>query len=105
MTRENPNEPYFKGQEPALCGHYYPDVVRLVDLQKNGKFMRVFDCVHCGLYEREVTANACNSSDTNLDEFREREMKRIFREKSGLEASVIKKEPVLEANTGSASKS
>lgn len=40
--------PYFKGQEPHKCGHYYPDVVLVRDFfGKGGVMMREFDCCIC----------------------------------------------------------
>jgi hypothetical protein len=36
--------PYFKGQQPADCGHFFPDVLRLRDERSaDGKFVRVVD--------------------------------------------------------------
>lgn len=47
--------PYFEGQMPSECGHYYPDVLRLRDKKKdNGKYVRVMDCAYCGQYELEL---------------------------------------------------
>jgi hypothetical protein len=44
--------PYFAGQKPFSCGHYYPDVLRLRDeKRKDGTFVRIMDCSHCGRYE------------------------------------------------------
>jgi len=44
--------PYFPGQQPATCGHYYPDVLRLRDERRpDGTFVRVIDCSYCGRYE------------------------------------------------------
>lgn len=40
--------PYFKGQEPCHCGHYYPDVLRTKDmLGQNDTVVREFDCCIC----------------------------------------------------------
>lgn len=41
--------PYFKGQNAAECGCYFPDVVRLGDDFKRGK--RILYCVNHGEYE------------------------------------------------------
>jgi hypothetical protein len=47
--------PYFKGQQPSECGHYYPDVLRLQDEKKSDtKYVRVMDCAYCGRYELEI---------------------------------------------------
>lgn len=49
---QNIGGPYFQGQTPAHCGHYYPDVVLLRDKLelKNNKHIRVLHCVFCGEY-------------------------------------------------------
>jgi hypothetical protein len=47
--------PYFPGQQPSSCGHYYPDVLRVRDEKtSNGTFVRIIDCVYCGRREREL---------------------------------------------------
>jgi hypothetical protein len=44
--------PYFPGQLPSDCGHYYPDVLRLRDEKRtNGKIYRIIDCYYCGRME------------------------------------------------------
>ena len=44
--------PYFPDQQPAECGHYYPDVLTLRDERKpDGTFVRILDCTYCGQYE------------------------------------------------------
>lgn len=44
--------PYFPNQQPAECGHYYPDVLRIRDERKSdGTFIRIVDCTYCGQYE------------------------------------------------------
>jgi hypothetical protein len=44
--------PYFSGQLPSSCGHYYPDVLRLRDEKRpDGTFVRIIDCSCCGRYE------------------------------------------------------
>ena len=49
--------PYFSGQLPSLCGHYYPDVLRLRDERRpDGRFVRVIDCTYCGKYELQLDA-------------------------------------------------
>jgi hypothetical protein len=41
--------PYFAGQQPSSCGHYYPDVLRLRDEKRaDGTFVRITDCRYCG---------------------------------------------------------
>jgi hypothetical protein len=45
--------PYFPGQQPSFCGHYYPDVLRLRDEKRaDGTYVRITDCRYCG--RREV---------------------------------------------------
>lgn len=47
--------PYFEGQIPATCGHYYPDVLRMRDEQRaDGTLVRIIDCTECGRYEHEL---------------------------------------------------
>ena len=47
--------PYFSGQQPSSCGHYYPDVLRLRDEKRSdGTFVRIIDCTYCGRYERQL---------------------------------------------------
>ena len=47
--------PYFAGQQPAGCGHYYPDVLRLRDEKRpDDTFVRIIDCRYCGQYERQL---------------------------------------------------
>lgn len=45
----NNSKPYFKGQKPHTCGHYYPDVLRNYDnLSKSGKMIeRNIYCLKC----------------------------------------------------------
>lgn len=47
--------PYFSGQQPSSCGHYYPDVLRLRDEKRqDGTFVRIMDCSYCGRYELQL---------------------------------------------------
>lgn len=49
--------PYFPGQQPSTCGHYYPEVLRLRDERKpDGTFIRIMDCSYCGRYEIPLDA-------------------------------------------------
>lgn len=44
--------PYFPNQQPAECGHFYPNVLRLRDERKpDGTLVRIIDCSTCGRYE------------------------------------------------------
>ena len=53
--------PYFEGQIPSECGHYYPDVLRLRDEKKDdGKYVRVMDCAFCGQYEIGLDLESLN---------------------------------------------
>ncbi len=47
-------EPYFKGQEAAECGHYYPDVLRLGDIRVGEDIIREVDCKYCGRYSEKL---------------------------------------------------
>lgn len=46
--------PFWLGQEPSPCGHYFPEVIRLRDAQKSDGCSRVFDCLHCGEYQELI---------------------------------------------------
>jgi hypothetical protein len=47
--------PYFIGQQPSSCGHYYPDVLRLRDEKReDGTFVRITDCRYCGRDEFQL---------------------------------------------------
>jgi hypothetical protein len=51
--------PYFTGQQPSSCGHYYPDVLRLWDEKReDGTFLRIIDCSYCGRYELQLDPEA-----------------------------------------------
>jgi len=53
--------PYFPGQQPVECGHYYPDVLRLRDEKRpNGTFVRVIHCQYCGQYELPLETRHLN---------------------------------------------
>jgi hypothetical protein len=42
--------PYFEGQNPHPCGHYYPDVMRVKDEKlEDGTVVRVTHCIACGI--------------------------------------------------------
>jgi hypothetical protein len=42
--------PYFEGQKQERCGHYYPDVLRVIDRLEEGIAVRTLECVECGRY-------------------------------------------------------
>jgi hypothetical protein len=55
--------PYFKGQQPSSCGHYYPDVLRLRDEKReDGTFVRIVDCRYCGRREFQLDARALDKA-------------------------------------------
>ena len=64
---EERTQPYFKGQEPAQCGHFYPDVLRKEDTCKDGNWVRVFNCVFCGDYDVPIPESQTHP-DKMLDE-------------------------------------
>jgi hypothetical protein len=85
--------PYFAGQIPASCGHYYPDVLRLRDERReDGTFVRIIDCAYCGRYERELDpqqldrelvhklntkGTVMGTREEELSKVREKELKRL----------------------------
>ena len=44
------DKPYFEGQKRQPCGHYYPDVVRVKSIKKDGDYFNVLSCAICGEY-------------------------------------------------------
>jgi len=51
--------PYFTGQQPSSCGHYYPDVLRLRDEKRaDGTLVRIVDCKYCGKYQFPLDPSA-----------------------------------------------
>lgn len=49
------NGPYFKGQSPSECGHFYPDVLAEADLKTPiGEYMRILNCRYCGRSEMPI---------------------------------------------------
>ena len=46
--------PYYEGQRPQECGHYFPDVLRFLDIKREKVYYRVLGCVHCGRYTIEL---------------------------------------------------
>ena len=86
--------PYFPGQQPAPCGHYYPDVLRLRDEKRSdGTFVRIIDCTYCGRSEQQFDprilgrelARKLNKEgldvgirEEELSEIRKRELERLL---------------------------
>lgn len=55
--------PYYAGQQPSSCGHYYPDVLRLRDEKRpDGTLVRIMDCSYCGRYEFELDAKTLDKA-------------------------------------------
>lgn len=90
------SSPYFSGQKPCECGHYYPDVLRLRDEKRSdGVFVRLFDCRYCGRFELPLDEHTLNDQrlhnlntkgydtgirDEEVAQFREKELKRLLSE-------------------------
>lgn len=74
---------YFKSQIPAQCGHYYPDVIRVRDESRAGKFVRILDCCLCGRYEIQISKTNFQPDqsirDSEIPPYRECEMRRILK--------------------------
>lgn len=43
--------PYFEGQKQLDCGHYFPDVLAVMDKKVGENYIRVLDCKFCGRSE------------------------------------------------------
>ena len=85
--------PYFEGQQPSQCGHYYPDVLRLRDEKReDGTFVRIVDCSHCGRREFQLDVQILDKSpvrklnkkgfvvgtkEEELSEVRKKELERL----------------------------
>jgi len=49
------NGPYSPTQTPCECGHYYPDVLRLLDIvDKDNKYFRLVECAFCGILSYSI---------------------------------------------------
>jgi len=88
--------PYFAGQLPSPCGHYYPDVLRLRDERRqDGTFVRILDCIYCGRYELRLDARLLERGlvrklnkkgfdvgvrEEKISEVRKKELKRLLKE-------------------------
>ncbi|MBI2888456.1 MAG: hypothetical protein HYY10_00870 [Candidatus Liptonbacteria bacterium] len=71
--------PYAEGQQPASCGCYYPDVVRLRD--NKPRKMRTLHCVTHGEYEVPLEDDASMiESPIPTEEWRAAERLRIVTE-------------------------
>ena len=83
MTIEARKTPYFSGQEPDKCGHYYPDVVRVSDRKTRCNHVyRMSHCVECGYSEERIARSAyCRDSANSMkwiDKIRAKERKRLL---------------------------
>lgn len=89
MDNQSNTKPYFEGQHPAQCGHYYPDVLRVRDEKRNGEFFRVLDCSICKTqYETPIEGDLFNPNSLEgslgretLEQYRSRERNRILSKK------------------------
>ena len=86
--------PYFTGQQPSSCGHYYPDVLRLRDEKReDGTFVRITDCKYCGrdqcqldpsaldeelMYELNQKGFAIGAREEELIEVRDKALERFL---------------------------
>jgi hypothetical protein len=86
--------PYFPGQQPASCGHYHPDVLRLRDEKRSdGTLVRIIDCTYCGRYELQLDPRTLSRElvrklnkkgldvgirEEELSEIRKRELERLL---------------------------
>jgi hypothetical protein len=71
-------KPYFKGQEPCMCGCYYPDVMRVGDVPKLK--IRLLHCVRHGYLVMEFSRKgghaALSGDGFSLPTVRRRELER-----------------------------
>ncbi len=104
--------PYFAGQQPSPCGHYYPDVLRVRDEKKpDGTLVRILDCSYCGRYEiplepqglhrallRKLNKNGFDvgSREDELAEIRQKELKRLSSLTEGQEKALRQLRAILE---------
>jgi len=55
--------PYFLGQKPASCGHYYPDVLLVQDSLIENKVKREIFCFKCNFtYQEEIPKSGADKS-------------------------------------------
>jgi hypothetical protein len=46
-------KPYFKGQQPSECGHFFPDVFLLKAIKKKRYVILIIKCLICGKTTRQ----------------------------------------------------
>mgnify|MGYP001581238156 CR=1 FL=1 len=78
--------PYFKGQVPEQCGHYYPDVMRVRDKSEDQlsyqRFFRVLDCRFCGQYGKSIRPEAFSRAEIaekDLPRIRKSELAKLLK--------------------------
>ena len=76
-----PGGPYFKGQIPEQCGHYYPDVILLGEIllaegKKGKEKLRILHCVFCGKYSIPSNSDCPNLKLNQIPSNEWREQKR-----------------------------
>jgi hypothetical protein len=78
--------PYFEGQAPSECGHYYPDVLRICDFEVElDLFVRLTYCSECGYEVKKIPQGAVllvpglhgDSKPERFDAFRRSEKARL----------------------------
>ncbi len=86
------NGPYFIGQEPDECGHYYPDILSIGNIKRGDDIIRIIDCKYCGRTERKLDLSIYDLknleknigkllSEEDIIEIRKRELERLLKEK------------------------
>lgn len=77
------NFPYFHGQEPCECGHYFTDVLRIKDVRRKGRWYRILDCMFCGKYRLRIKGNIAGKDEwlvdgVDIDDVRREERDRLL---------------------------
>ena len=104
--------PYFPGQQPSSCGHYYPDVLRLRDEKRqDGTFVRIVDCGYCGRYELPLDVQALDralvrklnkkgfdvgASEEELPEIRKKALERLSSEAADKKRAFLVLQSILQ---------
>ena len=76
----NRNEPYFAGQKPSECGHYFPDVLRIRDEIIGESAERTLHCAFCGEYRIPIKPSMTSKEslpEKDIPETRKREFEKI----------------------------
>lgn len=69
--------PYFEGQHPAPCGHYYPDVTRVKDDPVKGKRFWYCSICHRQVEEKLVFGPYADNQISN-ENWRQGERERLM---------------------------